>query len=64
MTKERDDAAVATKLDRVIELLEHLVALELSRRGATQQAIGKSIRAAKATVVKMLAGTKKEGAND
>lgn len=52
---------VEEKLDRVIELLEHLVALELSRRGATHEAIGKSIHVAKATIGKMLAGVKKDG---
>lgn len=55
---------VEQKLDRVIELLQHLVALELSRRGATQETIGKSIHVAKASVVKMLTGVKKDGAND
>lgn len=60
MTKERGDV-VEEKLDRVIGLLEHLVALELAKGGATQQVIGKSLRVAKARVVRMLAGTKKEG---
>ena len=59
MTATRDKF-VDEKLDRVIELLQHLIALELARRGATQQAIGKSIKVAKSTVVRMLAGTKKE----
>jgi predicted transcriptional regulator len=61
MTGKRDP--VEQKLDKVIELLQHLVALELSRRGATQEAIGKSIHVAKAAVVKMLVGIRKEGAN-
>ena len=62
--KEPSEHSFEEKLDRVVELLQQLVALELSRRGATQQAIGKNIRVAKASVVKMLAGIKKEGTND
>ena len=61
MTKELNP--VEEKLDRVIELLQHLVALELSRRGVTHEVIGKNIHVAKAAVGKMLAGIKKDGAN-
>jgi predicted transcriptional regulator len=57
MKKENEDV-IATKLDEVIGLLQHLVALQLSDRGATQEAIGKSIHVAKSTVVKMLAGAR------
>jgi predicted transcriptional regulator len=61
MTGKQDP--LEQKLDKVIELLQHLVALELSRRGATQEEIGKSIHVAKAAVVKMLVGIKKDGTN-
>lgn len=57
--KKDNEAIVTAKLDEVIALLQHLVALQLSDRGVTQEAIGKSIHVAKATVVKMLAGAKK-----
>ena len=39
--KDENKDIIAEKLDKVIELLQHLVVLELSRRGATQEAIGK-----------------------
>lgn len=61
MIKERDP--VEMRLDKVIELLQQLVALEMSRRGATQETIGKGLHVAKATVVKMLSGVKKDGGN-
>jgi len=48
------------KLDTVIELLQHLLALELTRSGVTQEVIGKRLHVAKATVVEMLKGVKKE----
>jgi hypothetical protein len=56
--------AVETKLDKVILLLQHLIVLELSRRGASQEAIGKSVTLAKSTVVKMMSGIKKESTHD
>ncbi len=52
--------AIEKKLEDVIVLLQHLVAIELSRSGATQEAIGKQLHVAKATVVEMLKGVKKE----
>lgn len=63
MKDEREDLT-SEKLDKVIELLQQIVVLELSKRGATQEAIGKNIRVAKASVVKMLAGVKRDGAGD
>ncbi|HWZ63020.1 MAG TPA: hypothetical protein VNX02_08360 [Steroidobacteraceae bacterium] len=44
----------------MIALLQRLVALELSRRGVTQEAIGKSLHVAKAAIGEMLAGVKKD----
>jgi predicted transcriptional regulator len=52
--------SIGKKLDVVIELLQRLLALELTKGGATQEAIGKHLHVAKATVVKMLQGIKKE----
>lgn len=49
-----------TQLADVVRLLQHILALELSRRGATQQAIAKHLGVAKATVVSMLKGLKNE----
>jgi predicted transcriptional regulator len=51
---------IEKKLDAVIELLQHLLALELSKNGVTQEVIGKRLHVAKATVVEMLKGIKKE----
>lgn len=52
--------AVEQKLDEVISLLQHILALELARLGVTQEGIGKHLRIAKADVVAMLKGIKKE----
>jgi predicted transcriptional regulator len=62
MTESGDDVGIGEKLDEVIALLQRLVALELSRRGVSQEAIGKNIHVAKATVNQMLAGIKKDAA--
>ena len=51
---------IEKKLDAIIELLQNLLALELSKRGVTQAVIGKRLHVAKATVVEMLKGVKKE----
>jgi hypothetical protein len=48
------------KLDTIIELLKHLVAVELARGGVPQSKIAKRIKLATATVNKMLQGIKKE----
>jgi DNA-binding MarR family transcriptional regulator len=47
---------VGEKLDKVISLLQHLLALELSRGGVTQADIGKHLKIAKSSVVTMLRG--------
>jgi Mn-dependent DtxR family transcriptional regulator len=52
---------IEKKLDTLIELQQQLLALELSRSGVTQKVIGKRLHVAKATVVEMLKGVKKEG---
>jgi Mn-dependent DtxR family transcriptional regulator len=44
------------KLDRVIGLLQHLLALELSKGGINKAEIGKHLKVAKSSVVKMLHG--------
>lgn len=63
MTESGDDVGIGEKLDEVIALLQRLVAFELSRRGVSQEAIGKNLRVAKATVNQMLAGIKKDAAS-
>lgn len=59
MTKDTNQT-VEKKLDVVIELLQHLVAVELTKSGVTQEVIGKRLHVAKATVVEMLKGVKKD----
>jgi len=49
------------KLDKAIELLKHLLALELAREGVSRQAIAKHIGVATAKVTSMLKGIKNEG---
>ena len=48
------------KLDTVIALLQHLLALELAKSGVKQAVIAKHLHVATATVVKMMQGIKKE----
>jgi len=49
------------KLDQAIDLLKHLLALELAREGVPRQAIAKHIGVATATVGDMLKGVKRNG---
>ena len=47
---------LSEKLDTVIALLQHLLALELAKGGVTHSDIGKHLKVAKATVGKLLQG--------
>lgn len=49
---------IEKKLDTIIGLLQHLLALQLASRGVRQTEIGKHIHVATATVGKMLKGGK------
>lgn len=51
---------IEEKLDDIIELLKHLVAIELARGGVPQAQIAKRVKLATATVNAMLQGLKKE----
>jgi len=55
-----NDELVQKKLDTIIDLLRHLVALEFSNRGVSRDIIGKRLHIAKSTVVGMLKGIKNE----
>lgn len=57
---DKDNNILEKKLDTVIELLRHHLALELSKAGVSMPEIGKHLHVATATVVKMLKGVKKE----
>lgn len=57
---KNSNQTIEGKLDVIIELLQNLLALELSKRSVTQADIGKRLHVAKATVVEMLKGVKKE----
>ena len=48
------------KLDTLIELSRHAIAVSLFRGGATQDDICKSLHLGKQTVVEMLRGVKKD----
>jgi predicted transcriptional regulator len=49
------------KLDKAIDLLKHLLALELAREGVSRQAIAKHVGVATAKVGQMLKGVAKNG---
>ncbi len=55
-----NDEVTQKKLDTIIDLLSNLLALELAEHGVSRGAIGKRLRVAKATAVKMLEGVKAE----
>jgi len=48
------------KLDTIITILQHLLAIELSKNGMTHDEIRKHLGVGKATVNDMLKGVKKE----
>jgi transposase len=52
---------VEEKLDKAIDLLKHLLALELAREGIPRKTIAKHIGVATATIGEMLKGVKKNG---
>jgi Mn-dependent DtxR family transcriptional regulator len=54
------DELIDKKLDTIIDLLRHLVALQLSKAGVSRDVIGKRLHVAKSTVVEMLKGIKSE----
>jgi hypothetical protein len=56
-----ENAVLEQKLDTIIELLQHLVAIEMAKEGTPKQAIAKHLHVAKATVVSMLQGVKLDG---
>jgi predicted transcriptional regulator len=59
MPKERDHI-VEERLDIIVELLQTLLALELSKAGVTQGEIGKRVHVSTAKVNKNLQGIKKK----
>jgi DNA-binding MarR family transcriptional regulator len=53
---QKEAKLMVQKLNTITELLQYLVALELSKNGVTHAQIGKHLHVAKATVGKMLRG--------
>jgi len=51
---------IERKIDVLVELLQNLLAIELSNNGVTQEQIGKRLHIAKSRVVEMLKGVKRE----
>ena len=60
MPKNKPKDAINQKLNEIIELLSHLLAVQLYKSNVSMGAIGKHLHIAKATVVKMLKDIKKE----
>lgn len=58
---KNSDTELAKKLDTIIGLLQHMLALQLASRGVRQTEIGKHIHVATATVGKMLKGVRDDG---
>jgi len=58
---KNSNAALEKKLDTIIGLLQHMLALQLASQGVRRTEIGKHIHVATATVGKMLKGVKKGG---
>jgi hypothetical protein len=54
-----DNKVIEEKLDVLIDLMKHLVAIELARSGVRQTVISKHVRMANAKVGKMLQGVRK-----
>jgi len=57
--KKADDV-IEKKLDTIVDLLKHLVALELARSGVRQTVIAKQVKMATAKVGKLLVGVKRD----
>jgi len=55
-----NDSMLEKKLDAVIQLLQNLLACELSKNRMTNEEIRKHLRIGKQTVNKMLKGVRKE----
>jgi predicted transcriptional regulator len=58
---KNSDTELRKKLDTIIGLLQHMLALQLASRGVRQTQIGKHIHVATATVGKMLKGVRDDG---
>lgn len=50
------DDVLNDKLDRITGLLQHLLAIELAKGGVNKTEIGKHLKIAKSSVVRMLRG--------
>lgn len=59
MAKNNKDTT-QQKLDTIIDLLRHILAVELYKSNVTKEAIREHLHIAKATVVRMLKGIDKE----
>jgi predicted transcriptional regulator len=59
MDKSGNDS-IDKKLDTILDLLRHILALQLATRGVRHAEIGKHLHVAKATVGKMLKGVRDE----
>jgi len=55
------NAGIEKRLDMIVGLLQHILALQLATRGVRRAEIGKHLHVATATVGKMLKGVRGEG---
>lgn len=60
MANKTSNEGVDTRLDIMIELLKHNLAIQLYKSGASKDVIGRHLHIAKASVVKMLKGVNRE----
>ena len=60
MNNGNNNSGIEKKLDVMIGLLQHLLAIELSKNAMTHDEIRKHLGVGKATVNQMLKGIKKE----
>lgn len=59
MSNNKAKQDIDEKLDTIIKLLKHVLAVQLCKNGISQKVIGKHLHVAKSEVVRMLKGVKK-----
>lgn len=59
--QEGGNVGVEKRLDTIVGLLQHMLALQLADKGVRRTEIGKHIHLATATVGKMLKGVRDDG---
>jgi len=60
VTREDNKNITLERLDKIISLLEHLLAYQLYRSGVNQETIAKHLQMSKTSINKLLKGIKRE----